>query len=30
MGWKTNAKPIEGMLNAFGIKKEDMGTIVPA
>ncbi|MBL7222177.1 MAG: DUF362 domain-containing protein [Phycisphaerae bacterium] len=30
MGWKPNVKPLEGMLSAFGIKKEDMGTIIPA
>ena len=30
MGWKISAEPLGQMLNAFGLKKEDMGTIVPA
>jgi len=30
MGWKYSAEPVGRMLKAFGVKTEDMGTIVPA
>jgi len=30
MGWKISAEPLGRMLSAFGLKKEEMGTIVSA